>query len=409
MMMFIYYIVSVVILFYSGYWLITVIVGLLPSKNNLRGVNANLSTSPNHLIILPAYRPDGTFLKALESLEYERLTGSHVYILFQQASLEIVEKVRLLYPNYSIEERRFDHLDGNSYQHALRYISGKIKRSNQKYEYIMILDKDNIVQPGFFQRMISAARLGYDLIQSRRAAIKIENSMQVFDTLSEHLNDIMFRSFRSKMGFVPEISGSGAMVRTNIFLKCIDELDPKAPGFDKNFMINLLIWFPKTQSIYLKDAVLLEEKTKSNQVHKNQRIRWFGEQYYNVWFNGGRLMYQVLKFNFSALDYLIILSRPPRSVFMAVVALLGTMDLLIWGLAWVSTPLLFIGFLMTSLSLGLAMLSSGMGFRSILYLGSFPKLVLYNIKSSFSSMKKENRGIFIHTERDTKQIVASKT
>ena len=49
-----------------------------------------------------------------------------------------------------------------------------------------------------------------------------------FDTVSDFLNDVMFRSAKEKLGFMVEISGSGALIETDIFLNVISKLNRSA-------------------------------------------------------------------------------------------------------------------------------------------------------------------------------------
>ncbi len=370
---------------YSGYMFVLVLSGMFHRPD----APGNFEL-PRIKILLPAYKPDEVFIKVLEQLK--RVSIDHpveVFILFQYVDLKYCQLADKL--GFEYEIKAFDHLNGNSYQHALKYLA-KHRLPEDSSDYVMILDKDNLIAADFFQELKKIELSGFDLVQSVRRPLEAEKGLQVFDALSERLNDLMLRAGKCFWRGPVELSGSAALIRTSIFKHCIEQLDDQAPGFDKNFMVHLLTSFTALRTTFSEELVVFEEKTASTRNYDAQRMRWFGEQYYNAFYQAGKLLSSALKGNLKCLDYWISLARPPRVVLFAVSFLLAAIDL------WDGQPsLLSLAFVMNYLTfLMIAFPYLDQIKASDLMKGGWSVLRI-NIARSLTSLNKKNLGTFIHT------------
>lgn len=392
---------SIYILFYSFYWLFLTVYGL----KSVRRLSGNQQRSkPEILLILPAYKPGKIFHSVLEAVSKIQYPGElKVYVLHQESDPEYLQAT-LKYGFYQ-ESKSFSHLGGNSYQHALRHIASRIvsgeKAELWKPEFIMILDKDNLIAPDFFQSVPSGAFDRFDLIQGRRESLNVEGSVAFFDSVTEGLNDTMFRAAKRRLGSMIEISGSGALIETDLFLEAIDLLDPMAPGFDKNFMVQLLSIRRNIRTFYNPYSVIREEKTSQIDAHNPQRIRWFGEQYYNALFHARTLLRStVVQRRGASLDYLITLWRPPRSIQILITPLAALPEIIyfLYTGSWpLHYPLLTLATIVLVIAVALFLLSSGLFITSLKYMIKLPQLAWNNLFNAAKSIRKENRGTFIHT------------
>lgn len=388
--------------FYSLYWFVSTLLGMCyrpqkPEKGN--------HSSPNILLILPAYKPGKIFHKVAICINQAiRGRNVRVYILLQEA--EPVYRKAMEKLGFWVEEAAFSHLNGNSYHHALKYIVKQIssfeENNNWKPDFVMLVDKDNLLDEDFFENITPDNYAQYDVIQGRRCSINAKGEVSFFDTVSESLNDTMFRSAKSLFKSTIEVSGSGALIRTEIFKDAINRLDPKAPGYDKNFMVQILTRRQKVRTLFLPYVKLYEEKTDEMDSYNPQRVRWFGEQYYNAVYSAGKLLKAFVSFSrFSALEYLIALWRPPRSVQILLVPVLGVLEIAdyVWnGSWWLDFPF----FTASTFTLVLATMSflakEKLLLKALRHIFSLPKLAFSNAKNAAASMKKENHGKFIHTQ-----------
>jgi cellulose synthase/poly-beta-1,6-N-acetylglucosamine synthase-like glycosyltransferase len=401
-MQFIMYPIAFFLLFYSLYWLALIVLGYANPK--AIGENKN-PTNPHLLLVLPAYKPGPIFKEVLNSIEkaIEARKNINVYVLLQEADSEYADFVKS--KGFFVEEKSFGHLGGNSYQHALRHITHTIQRECDKGtwcpEFLMLVDKDNLLDKDYFNNIPESIYDSYDIMQGKRSSLSVSNSVAFFDNTTEALNDTMFRKAKQNMGLMIEISGSGALIEAELFSEAITSLDPRAPGFDKNFMVQLLSHKRDVRTIYWPSSELYEEKTSALEAHNPQRLRWFGEQYYNALYHGKTLLKAAFTYRrLAAFDYIITLWRPPRSIQVVITPIAAALEIA-WYAYFGSWPLylpLFTAsagilglavalFLISQKALGLAMKH---GFQ-------LPKLAFNNLFNAAKSVKKENQGKFIHT------------
>lgn len=392
---------AVYLTFYSFYWLCLTLLGL-PSRSS--NFSDSLSTSPEILLILPAYKPGERFLDVLDSLPKAiQKRNIKVLVLLQDAD----EK----YYHYSVTkgficiQKSFSHLSGNSYQHALRFITQWIDKQRLRGtcnpEFVMLVDKDNVIAPDFFDRIEPYQYDQFDILQGVRKSVSTSTPISFFDHLSERLNDCLYRRAKEKANLLLEISGSGALIETDLFIRCILHLDANAPGFDKNFMVQLLTQARQVRATFLPQCIVTEEKTNNISNHNPQRIRWFGEQYYNAIHHSGTLLRAAFQFRRpAALDYLITLCRPPRSIQVVISPILCFGECVyFWATsAWpIGIPLFSISWLLLSVALVVFLLHENALLKATLSIGSLVKLAYFNLFNAFKSVRAENKGKFIHT------------
>jgi cellulose synthase/poly-beta-1,6-N-acetylglucosamine synthase-like glycosyltransferase len=404
--------------FYSFYWLFTILLGMMyrPRRPDLLNILMGVMTRPKRpgienlsnpemLLILPAYRPGEIFTKVLASVQQAiEQRNIRVYVLLQEADPHYRQQAEA--HGFIVEEKKFSHLPGNSYHHALHHIVDRIQEWKQERLYtphfVMLIDKDNVLSPDFFRHITPQQYQQYDVMQAKRSSINAEGDVSFFDTISEGLNDTMFRAAKSLIRGAIEISGSGALIKTKLFVETIRRLDSRAPGYDKNFMVQILSASYAVKTTYFPYMQLHEEKTADIESHNPQRVRWFAEQYYNALYSAGKLLRAFVRYRrFSAFEYLVVLWRPPRSLQILLVPLLGLIELAAYGWQgfwWLGFPYLVSSTLALMAAAFLFLIRERLLLRSLRYAIKLPKLALNNMLNAGNSIKKENHGTFIHTE-----------
>ena len=142
--------ITTILLFFAVYGMILVLAGMTHKTKE-----GKLSQLPTIKLLLPAYKPDQTFLKVLESIKIAmKKYPVEVFILFQEADQDIVKASKAY--DFEYTEKSFSHLDGNSYRHALQYLCDE-HLDSLTHQYTLILDKDNIMDPDFFDRLATAS------------------------------------------------------------------------------------------------------------------------------------------------------------------------------------------------------------------------------------------------------------
>lgn len=395
-------ILALYLLFYSSYWLFLTIIGVRFGK---RKKYKNTRSQPQLLLILPAYKPGRIFSRVLDHVE-EAIRGRNiqVFVLLQDIG-EYDPTAYALNKGFHVKIKSFSNRAGNSYQHALQYITHIIYdwriEGRWNPDFVMLLDKDNLIEPDFFESIPSRLYDQYDIIQGRRRPLPTRTAVGFFDTVSEALNDVMFRSAKKKLGFMVEISGSGALIETDIFLNVISKLNPEAPGFDKNFMAHLLMERRNIRSIYWPASKIFEEKTTDLEAHNPQRLRWFGEQYYNALYHARDLVVSAFRYRrLAALDYLLTLWRPPRSLQVVITPMLALAELIGYFLThtwYFGFPLLTISAICTGLAVLVFLITEKLLWKALSYSLDLPRLAIHNAFNAARSIRKENLGKFVHT------------
>ncbi len=375
-----------VLLFFAVYGFVLVVGGSF-----YRAPKHEVSPLPTIQVLLPAYRPDPVFLKVLKSLKVA-IKGHpvDVLILFQQADDAIVKASKKY--GFASVSKNFDHLPGNSYRHALQYLC-KEHVDEWTHKYTLIFDKDNLVDKDFFNQLQHISLENYHYVQGVRKPIKTTDGIQLFDAISERYNDLMLRKGKLQLGGALEISGSAALIQTNLFKYAIKRMDEKAPGYDKNFMVKLLTSPVKLKTTFSEKLMVFEEKTAEIENYRSQRLRWFGEQYFNALYNFKTLMASALtQGKFRSLDYWITLIRPPRSLQLMASALLVPIDLINGSLGYLSLPFLFN---LTSFIVVAFPIMSRSKVKQ-LFKGA-RAVIVSNLVTSMTSLKRKYLNTFIHT------------
>lgn len=379
-------ILSSSLLFFALYGAILVVSGSF-----YRAKGAIPTSLPTIKVLLPAYQPDEVFLKVLESLKIAvRNHPIDVLILFQEASEEIIDASKKYgFPSLT---KNFGHLEGNSYRHALQFLCDE-HLDEAANQYTIIFDKDNLVDANFFDSISRVNPSDYHLIQGARKPIKTTEGVQLFDAISERYNDLMLRKGKLQLGGTLEVSGSAALIKTNLFKHAIKEMDEQAPGYDKNFMVKLLTSTVNLKSIFVEDAFVVEEKTAAVANYQSQRLRWFGEQYFNAFYNFKPLLKAALnRGKWRSLDYWITLVRPPRSLQLVASFALVIADLFDGTLGYLSLPFLF-----NALCFALVTVPIMKHGQVVQLVGGSIKVLTSNLITSITCMKKKYQNTFIHT------------
>ncbi|NLR94582.1 glycosyltransferase [Flammeovirga agarivorans] len=393
-----YIIIGVYLIFYCSYLSFTLIVGTFYKKKV--GDSYNTPNDDRWLIFIPAYKADHVLIKSLESINvYAPLVEFKIVVLFQETPEDIIKEAN----NYEITmlNQSFSSDKGNTYIQALKYFNEWLKKDEMISEYspthLVLLDKDNCVGEHFFSELLKFRNVGYEYIQGRRSALNLRESVGHYDEISERLNDVSLRNYKCALGWNPELTGSGFIISMDFFINGIDHLSLNNPGMDKNLFLEWILGDKKPKGIYAREAILYEEKTEDIEVLKQQRSRWFAEQYMTAFQFLPRLLKQIFfKFDIEALDYLISIFRPPRSILMLITPLLSLLELLFFRtyyLFTISFLVLLIGGIVFILGNGLSHSFSSLIIR-------LPHIIMSNLYSLLSIFSGKAKGNFIHTERN---------
>lgn len=390
----IYIVIGGIILFYSLYMFLGIVFGMFYKNPNHETSSAKI-TNHKLLVFYPAYRPDEQFIRTLiQQKKSLRNLNASVYVLAQQAEPAINKKIIELAD--FVDSRSFSELNGNSYHHALEYAVGRMEEFGE-WDSILLLDPDNLIDEQSIKRLIAGRISGNHVSLSRRKSYQQEGATSMFDGISERLNDYMFRRAKQVLGFVPELSGSGMMMELPIFSDAVKLLDKKAPGMDKQLLIHMMLGNKDLRISFDDEAIVLDEKTNAEDQFGRQRLRWFGNQYYNAKKFGLKLLGSS---NLAHIDYGITLWRPPRSFQVVGITLLLPIDLLAYWFGWTELPFIALSAILSNAAIFLFLWKEGVLGQVVLSIFPILKTALKNGWLAFQSVNKKNQGVFIHTRTE---------
>ena len=311
------------------------------SRKGIKTVDVPESPESTFLVLFPAYSEDRVIVGSVKKFLFQNYPQDkyHVAVIsdHQQESTERLLSdlpVTLLRPVFDKSSK------AKALQYAISEVSGQ-------YDYVVVLDADNIVETDFLHRLNILLKEGYKAVQCHRCAKNSDSSVSVLDGVSEEINNTLFRKAHNLIGLSSALIGSGMCFDYSWFSSHVTKLT--TAGEDRELEVFLL-----REGIYIKyadDIHVFDEKVSSADNFQRQRQRWMSAQV-NCFLSMLRhLPEAVIRLNINYIDKTIQQMLIPRSMLLLGLVLISLLMLVAapwWSLKWWSLLLL------TCLSLFLA-------------------------------------------------------
>jgi len=144
-----------------------------------------------------------------------------------------------------------------------------------KYDVVVIMDGDNLVDPDFLEKVNRVFDAGCTAIQGHRMAKNRNTSTAILDAVSEEMNNSIFRKGHVRLGFSSALIGSGMAFDYKWFKENI--FRASTAGEDKE--LEALLLKQRIHIEYLEDANVYDEKIPKDAAFYNQRRRWLAANY----------------------------------------------------------------------------------------------------------------------------------
>lgn len=392
--MIIYTLIGIISLFYALYLSFSIVAALVYRSPKLD------SLSPEHsfIVLYPVYKAEQELIANIKYM-HDQLSGLNykIFVLSQDSDPMIdieLEKTADIFHKKSFR----DH-GGNPYHHALKYASGIIiEESSDINSSVLLLDPDNRMDRRSVLRLLAIRKNGADVSLSKRVSANQENAISLFDGISERINDYMFRRAKNVLHLTPELSGSGMMMDSALFTEAVSRFDGIAPGMDKQLLINMMSVRESLNVIFDEQSVVVDEKTSDEESFNRQRLRWFGNQYFNARKFGFSLIKEGIRNKrIEMIDYAILLWRPPRSFQAVLNVCMIPADLVLIGYDMISVPYFSLAAALMIFSLGLFLKKEGLLGQVIPRLFPVIKTAGRNAVTVIKSQSRSVKGTFIHT------------
>ena len=280
-------------------------------------------------ILISAYKGDDTIRNTVDSFLSLRYPQDlyDLFIVSNQMNPATNKELR----DYSSRVHLIEANDPKSTKtKALQTAVSYIESNCLKYDIVVIMDTDNLVDPEFLNLINNAFYSGCQAVQTHRIAKERKNSFEVLDAVSEEINNSIFRKGHTRLGYSSALIGSGMAFDYDLFKDNI--FKTSLYGVDKQLEKELLI--QNVYIEYLENVYTYDEKIKNKESFYNQRRRWIATQFSNLFSGITKLPLAMLKGNWDYCDKLFQWMMPPRIILFGFIILIATIVLFIdWSLA----------------------------------------------------------------------------
>ena len=281
----------------------------------------------SYLILYPAYNEDRVIVNSVQKFlaQYYPYNSFHVAVISDHMQPETNQKlselpITLLQPVF----------EKSSKAKAMQYAMDQIK---DDYDFIIILDADNVVEPHFLEQLNTECAKGYKAIQCHRCAKNNDNDIAVLDGVSEEINNTIFRKAHNRIGLSSALIGSGMCFDYQWFKENVYKLT--TAGEDRE--LEALLLQQKVYIQYEPDIHVFDEKVSNKDNFQKQRLRWMTAQIQSLFRMLPYIPKAITTYNLDFIDKTIQQALIPRS--MLVVGALGmsmfmTAFSLFFSLSW---------------------------------------------------------------------------
>jgi len=334
------------------------------------------------LILYPAYQEDAVILHSVRQF----LEQNYPKDLFQVAVISDHMKdetnQQLSQLPITLHALTFDK---SSKARALQYA---MQHTEKSYDYVVILDADNVVLPDFLEQLNASCQKGYQAIQCHRCAKNSDNNIAVLDGASEEINNTIFRKAHNTVGLSSALIGSGMCFAFEWFKHHVNLLNSAVE--DRELESHLL-----QEKVYIKfeeNIHVFDEKVSNRDNFERQRLRWLNGQLQTLLIMLPNIPHAIASGNINYIDKTIQQALIPRSILLVLIPIFSLIMLLlapVWSIKWWAL------FLVLCISLYIAIPARMRNSTVFGKLTSFPRLALKMLKNLFR-LNKNNKD-FLHT------------
>ncbi|MBP1542432.1 MAG: glycosyltransferase family 2 protein [Prevotella sp.] len=222
----------------------------------------------NFLVLYPAYNEDRVIVNSVKTFlsQYYPYKNFHVAVISDHMQPETNAQlsklpITLLQPVFEKSSK------AKAMQYAMDHIKGD-------YDFVVILDADNVVNPDFLEKLHEVCIKGYKAIQCHRCAKNNNNDIAVLDGVSEEINNTIFRKGHNRIGLSSALIGSGMCFDYKWFRENVYKLS--TAGEDRE--LESLLLQQKIHIRYEENIPVFDEKVSNKDNFQKQRLRWMTAQ-----------------------------------------------------------------------------------------------------------------------------------
>ena len=294
------------------YVLFFALASLLPKKKNHP---SSIIHQPSFLVLFPAYHEDTVILHSIKSFIHQDYPQNHyhVVVISDNMTKETNDKLAAL-PITLLQPTMEKSSKAKALQFAISSIS---HHPSSIYDYVVILDADNIVAPDFLNRLSHIAN-PHQAIQCHRTAKNTDNDIAALDGFSEEINNSLFRKGHNRIGMSSALIGSGMCFDYDWFTTNVTKLDSAVEDRELEALL-------MKQGIYIhyaEDIYVMDEKVSNSDNFQRQRLRWMTGQVQALFHMLPYIPKAIITGNINYIDKTIQQALIPRSILLVLTPML---------------------------------------------------------------------------------------
>lgn len=359
------------------------VVSLFPSHTSKHHPSSVIHhPSSSFLILYPAYKEDAVILYSVSQFLEQKYPKELFQVAVISDHMESATNQQLKKLPITLHTITFEK---SSKAKALQYA---MKHTEKSYDYVVIMDADNVVLPDFLEQLNASCQKGYQAIQCHRCAKNSDNNIAVLDGASEEINNTIFRKAHNTIGLSSALIGSGMCFSFEWFKQHVELLNS---AVEDRELESLLL----QEKIYIKFEEYIhvfDEKVSNRENFERQRLRWLNGQLQTLLIMLPNIPHAIATGNINYIDKTIQQALIPRSILLILLPLFSLiMTLLapVWSIKWWGL------FLVLCISLYIAIPARMRNKTVFGKLSSFPRLAFKMLKNLFR-LNRNNKD-FLHT------------
>lgn len=375
----------------------------LPKKTHLPSAIFHLPSAISHqpffLVLIPAYHEDAVIINTVKSFLQQDHPKDLYHLCVISDHMDATTNEQLAALPITLLQPTFEN---SSKAKALQYATSDIKlQASDIYDYVVILDADNIVAPDFLSRLSYIAHPDI-AIQCHRTAKNADNDIATLDGLSEEINNSIFRRGHNRLGMSSALIGSGMCFEYNWFKTNVKKINTAVEDRE----LEALLMKQGIYILYVEDIHVLDEKVSCTDNFQKQRLRWMTGQVQALFQMFPYIPKAIITGNINYIDKTIQQALIPRSILLVltpIVCIIATLissiipltsslfplPSYIFSLKWWGLLILFCIALFTATPKSLRHLFISKKLQTL-------PLLVWKMLQNFTSIDHKNRD-FIHT------------
>ena len=280
-----------------------------------RHQTSDIKHQTSFLVLIPAYHEDAVIINTVKSFLQQDYPKDLYQLCVISDHMEATTNEQLAALPITLLQPAFDN---SSKAKALQYaISSISHQPSAIYDYVVILDADNIVTPDFLSRLSQIAHPDI-AIQCHRTAKNANNDIAALDGLSEEINNSIFRRGHNRIGMSSALIGSGMCFEYDWFRTNVTILNTAVEDRELEALL-------MKQGIYIhyaEDIHVFDEKVSNIDNFQHQRLRWMTGQVQALFHMLPYIPKATITGNINYIDKTIQQALIPRSILLVLTPIL---------------------------------------------------------------------------------------